>query len=198
MKVLISCEFSAVVRDAFTEAGHDATSCDLEPSATNGKHYQGDVRDLLGDRWDLMIAFPPCTHLAASGARHFEQKRRDGRQKQAIDFFLQLANADIPKIAIENPVGIMQHHYKKHSQLIHPWQFGHKMSKPTCLWLKNLPCLVPTDIVEKGEFVTLPNGSRMAKWYYEASKKPAKERTKLRNTTFSGIAAAMAEQWGKE
>lgn len=196
MRVLVACEFSGKVRDAFAKAGHDAVSCDLEPSSTKGNHYQGDVRHLLTEKWDALIAFPPCTHLAASGARHFEQKRKDGRQQEAIDFFLTLANADILKIAIENPVGIMLHHYKKHSQVIHPWQFGHSVSKSTCLWLKNLPCLVPTNVVSKGEFVTLPNGQRMPKWYYEASKLNPKERAKVRSTTFQGIADAMAAQWG--
>lgn len=196
MRVLVACEFSGKVRDAFTKAGHDATSCDMEPSRTEGKHHQGDVRELLTQKWDLMIAFPPCTHLAASGARHFAQKRKDGKQQAAIDFFLAIAHADIPKIAIENPIGIMLYHYKKHSQIIHPWQFGHSVSKSTCLWLKNLPLLRPTNVVDKGEFVELPDGKRMSKWYYESSKLKAKERTQMRNTTFQGVADAMAAQWG--
>jgi hypothetical protein len=197
MKILIACEFSGVVREAFTKLGHDVTSCDLEPTSLPGKHYQGDVNDIINDGWDMMIAFPPCTHLAVSGARHFEQKRKDGRQQQGIDFFMSIVNAPIPKIAVENPIGIMSSIYRKPNQIIHPYHFGHQASKSTCLWLKELPLLNHTNVVSKGEFVTFPSGKRMTKWYADSAKNNAVTRTKIRNTTFQGIADAMADQWGK-
>ena len=197
MKILIACEFSGTVREAFTKLGHDVTSCDLEPTSLPGKHYQGDVNDIINDGWDMMIAFPPCTHLAVSGARHFEQKRKDGRQQQGIDFFMSMINAPIPKIAVENPIGIMSSLYKKPNQIIHPYHFGHEASKSTCLWLKELPLLNHTNVVSKGEFVTFPSGKRMTKWYADSAKNNAVTRTKIRNTTFQGIADAMADQWGK-
>jgi hypothetical protein len=197
MKILIACEFSGTVREAFAKLGHDVTSCDLEPTSLPGKHYQGDVNDIINDGWDMMIAFPPCTHLAVSGARHFEQKRKDGRQQQGIDFFMSIINAPIPKIAVENPIGIMSSLYKKPNQIIHPYHFGHEASKSTCLWLKELPLLNHTNVVSKGEFVTFPSGKRMTKWYADSAKNNAVTRTKIRNTTFQGIADAMADQWGK-
>jgi hypothetical protein len=196
MKILVACEFSGTVREAFASRGHDAWSCDILPTEIPGQHYQGDVMDILHDGWDMMIAHPPCTHLAVSGARHFAKKREDGRQQQGIDFFMEMINAPIDKIAVENPVGIMSTIYKKPDQIIHPWQFGHEASKSTCLWLKGLPLLTPTNIVDKGEFVTFKSGKRMTKWYADAAHKPPKEREKIRNTTFQGIADAMAEQWG--
>ena len=196
MKVLIACEFSGTVRDAFAKKGHDAWSCDLEASDTPGNHYQGGMFDIINNGWDLMIAHPPCTHLAVSGARHFAAKRADGRQQQGIDFFLRVCNVDIPKIAVENPIGIMSSIYRKPDQIIHPWQFGHEASKSTCLWLKGLPLLKPTNIVGKGEFVTFSSGKRMTKWYADAAHLSPKEREKVRNKTFQGIADAMAEQWG--
>ena len=196
MKILIACEFSGTVREAFAARGHDAWSCDIEPTDIPGQHYQGDVMNILDDGWDMMIAHPPCTHLAVSGARHFEAKKKDGRQQQGIDFFMSMINAPINKIAVENPVGIMSTLYKKPNQIIHPWQFGHEASKSTCLWLKNLPNLVSTNIVSKGEFVTFKSGKRMTKWYADSAKKSPQERAKIRNTTFQGIAKAMAEQWG--
>ena len=196
MRILVACEFSGTVRDAFAKLGHDAWSCDLEPSEIPGQHYQGDVMDIIADGWDLMIAHPPCTHLAVSGARHFEQKRKDGRQQQGIDFFMQIINAPIPKMAVENPVGIMSTIYRKPDQIIQPWEYGHEATKSTCLWLKGLPLLKPTNIVSKGEFVTFPSGKRMSKWYAESSKNSPKQREKIRNKTFQGIADAMAEQWG--
>ena len=196
MKVLVACEFSGTVRDAFAKLGHDAWSCDLEPSETPGQHYQGDVMDIIADGWDLMIAHPPCTHLAVSGARHFEQKRKDGRQQQGIDFFMQIINAPIARMAVENPVGIMSTMYRKPDQIIQPWEYGHEATKSTCLWLKGLPLLKPTNIVSKGEFVTFPSGKRMSKWYADSSKNSPKQREKIRNKTFQGIADAMAEQWG--
>ena len=197
MKVLVACEFSGIVRDAFAELGHDAISCDLLPSEKPGKHYQGDVLDILNDGWDLMVAHPPCTHLAVSGARYFAEKRADGRQQGAIDFFMQLANADIQKIAMENPVGIMSTVWRKPDQVIQPYQFGESFSKKTCLWLKNLPLLEPTNVVDKGEFYEYESGRKMPKWYADAWKLPPAERSPLRSRTFIGIARAMAEQWGK-
>jgi hypothetical protein len=183
MKVLIACEYSGTVRDAFIKLGHDAMSCDLLPTDRPGPHYQGDAFDIIGDGWDLMIAHPPCTHLAVSGARHFAAKRADGRQQEAIAFFMALVNADIPRIAVENPVCIMSSIYRKPDQIIQPWQFGHGETKSTCLWLKNLPLLQPSNIV-KGR------ADRIHKM------PPSPERWKLRSTTYQGIADAMAAQWG--
>jgi len=185
MRVLVACEYSGVVRDAFIARGHDAMSCDLLPTDVPGPHYQGDVRDVLGDGWDLMIGHPPCDHLAVSGARWFEAKRADGRQQAAIEFFLLLAQADIPRIALENPVSIMSSHYRKPDQIIQPWQFGHGETKATCLWLQNLPKLTPTDVVDGRE-------ARVHKM------PPGPNRWKERSRTFSGIANAMADQWGTQ
>jgi hypothetical protein len=196
MKVLVACEFSGTVRDAFAKLGHDAWSCDLEPSETPGNHYQGDMFDIINDGWDLMIAHPPCTHLAVSGARHFEKKKADGRQQQGIDFFMKVINSPIPRMVVENPIGIMSSIYRKPDQIIQPWEYGHKTTKATCLWLKDLPLLKPANIVEKGEFVTFPSGKRMSKWYADSAKHSPKEREKIRNKTFQGIADAMADQWG--
>jgi hypothetical protein len=176
MRVLVACEYSGAVRDAFRAMGHDAVSCDLLPTDVPGPHHQGSVLD-------MMIAFPPCTHLAVSGARWFAAKRADGRQQQAIDFFMQLANADIPKIAIENPVCIMSTQWRKPDQIIQPWQFGHGETKATCLWLKGLPELKPTDIVD---------GREQRIWKLP----PSEDRWKLRSKTFDGVAHAMAQQWG--
>jgi len=197
MRVLVACEFSGTVRDAFIKAGHDAMSCDLEPTDQPGPHYQGDVFDIIDDGWDLMIAHPPCTHLAVSGAAHFAKKRADGRQQQGIDFFMALANCNIPKYAIENPIGIMSSNWRKPNQIIQPWQYGHRTTKATCLWLKNLPLLQPTNIVDKGEVWVAKSGKRMSKWFYESSCLPPRERERMRNKTFQGIADAMADQWGK-
>jgi site-specific DNA-cytosine methylase len=196
MKVLIACEFSGTVRQAFAKLGHDAWSCDLEPTQTEGNHYQGDMFDIINDGWDLIIAHPPCTHLAVSGARHFEKKRADGRQQQGIDFFMRVVNINVPKLAVENPIGIMSTLYKKPDQIIQPFQYGHGTTKATCLWLKGLPLLKPTNIVDKGEVVTFASGKRMSKWFYESSQLPPKERERMRNKTFQGIADAMADQWG--
>lgn len=183
MKILVACEYSGVVRDAFIKLGHDAISCDLLPTDAPGPHYQGDVRDLLDYPFDLMIAHPPCTHLSVSGARHFAEKRMDGRQQAAVSFFMMLAKSDIPMIAIENPVCIMSSLYRKPDQVIQPWQFGHGETKATCLWLKGLPLLHPTNIVEGRE----ARVHRMA---------PGPDRWKERSKTFSGIGEAMANQWG--
>jgi hypothetical protein len=183
MRVLIACEYSGRVRDAFIRMGHDAMSCDLLPTDSPGPHYQGDVFDVIGDGWDLMIAHPPCTHLAVSGARHFEAKRADGRQQEALDFVRRLLNADIPRIALENPVSIISSVIRKPDQIIHPWQFGHGETKATCLWLKNLPLLTSTNIVDGRD----PRVHFMP---------PSPDRWKLRSTTYQGIADAMAAQWG--
>lgn len=193
MNVLVACEYSGVVRDAFARAGHTAVSCDLLPSETPGEHHTGDVRDLLHLGWDLLVGFPPCTHLAVSGAKHFAAKRADGRQQQGIDLFMTLANAPIPRIALENPVGIMSTTWRKPDQIIQPYQFGHEATKTTCLWLKNLPHLTPSRVVGKGERHVTSGGNSLPKWY---NLPPSPDRWKIRSTTFPGIAQAMADQWG--
>ena len=181
MRILIGCEFSGRVRDAFIDRGHDAVSCDLEPSEAPGPHIQGDILEVLNDSWDMLIAFPPCTYLASSGARWFSS--RLDKQLEAIEFFKKLYFANIPKIAIENPIGVMSTKLRKPDQIIQPWQFGHGETKATCLWLKNLPKLVPTNIVPGRE--------------HKIHKMPPSNlRSKLRSLTYTGIAAAMAEQWG--
>ena len=183
MRVLIACEFSGRVRDAFAKKGHYALSCDLLPTESLGQHYTGNVLDILDCQWDMMIAFPPCTHLAVSGARWFKEKKADGRQQKGIDFFMDIVNAPIPKIAIENPIGIMSTHYRKPDQIVQPWQFGHGETKATCLWLKGLPVLQPTNIV---------SGREQKVWKMS----PCPERSKIRSLTYQGLADAMAEQWG--
>ena len=204
VKVLVACEFSGTVRDAFIRWGHEAMSCDLLPNETPGPHYQGSVLDIINDDWDLMIAHPPCTYLTLTGNKWFKPEFADRfptRQKDredAIKFFMILANAPIDKIAIENPIGVMSSRYQKPNQIIQPWQYGHETTKATCLWLKNLPNLTPTNIVSKGEVVISKSGNRMSRWYYETSKLPLKNgiRAKARSVTFQGIADAMADQWG--
>jgi len=181
MKVLIACEFSGIVRDAFIERGHDALSCDLLPTESPGPHYQGNVLDILDNGWDLMIAHPPCTHLAVSGARWFKYKQQE--QQEALEFVIELMEAPIPKICIENPISIISTRIRKPDQVIQPWQFGHGEVKATCLWLKNLPKLTPTHIVEGRE-------ARVHKM------PPGPDRWKERSRTYPGIAEAMAEQWG--
>uniref|UniRef100_A0A6M3JBJ9 Putative methyltransferase n=1 Tax=viral metagenome TaxID=1070528 RepID=A0A6M3JBJ9_9ZZZZ len=183
MRILVACEFSGIVREAFRKRGHDAWSCDILPTEIPGNHIQGDVLEIINDDWDLMIAFPPCTHLAASGARWFREKRKDGRQQKGIDFFMELVSAPMGKIAVENPVGIMSTIYRKPDQIIQPWMFGHGESKATCLWLKNLPILKPTNIVDgrEGRVWKLP---------------PSPDRGKLRSRTYQGIANGMSNQWG--
>jgi hypothetical protein len=185
VKILIACEYSGVVRDAFLAKGHDALSCDLLPSDSPGPHYMGDIFDIVGQDWDLMIAHPPCTHLCVSGARHFATKRADGRQQSAIDFFMRLANLPIPKIAIENPVCIMSTIWRKPDQIIQPWMFGHGETKATCLWLKDLSLLLPSNIVAG-------RADRIHKMG------PSPTRWKERSRTYDGIALAMAEQWGSK
>ena len=184
MKVLVACEESQAVTKELRRLGHEAYSCDIEPCSGGHPewHLQVDATELLKMQWDMIIAFPPCTDLAVSGARYFEQKRKDGRQKKSIDFFMKFAEADCEKIAIENPVGIMSTHWRKPDQIIQPWQYGHGETKATCLWLKGLPKLKPTEIVEGRE----PRVWKMP---------PSKDRAKMRSKTYTGIAKAMAEQW---
>lgn len=181
MKVLVACEFSGIVRDAFIAKGHDAMSCDLLDTERPGPHYKGDVRDILNDSWDLMIAHPPCTHLASSGARWWPEKLSE--QQEALEFVQLLMNANIPKIAIENPVGIISTKIRKPDQIVQPWQFGHGETKATCLWLKNISRLKPTNIVS-GRVDRIHRLS------------PSVTRWKERSRTFEGIARAMADQWG--
>lgn len=182
MKTLIACEYSGIVRHELTKLGWDAISCDFLPTEIPGKHYQGDVTDILYDNWDLIIAFPPCTHLSVSGARYFKEKIADGRQQKAIDFFMLFARHPCKYIAIENPIGIMSSIWRKPNQIVQPWQFGHGETKATCLWLKNLPNLKTVDIVE---------GRVQRIWKMP----PSPDRAKERSRTYSGIAKAMAEQW---
>ena len=181
MRVLVACEFSGVVRDAFAARGHDAWSCDLLPSETPGNHYQGDILEIVDTHWDLMIAHPPCTHLAVSGARWFKDKLPE--QADALDFVRHLLGVRIPRIALENPISIISSKIRKPDQIIQPWQHGHGEVKATCLWLKNLPKLIPTDIVEGRE----ARVHRMP---------PGPDRWKERSRTLPGIADAMAAQWG--
>jgi site-specific DNA-cytosine methylase len=183
MRILVACEFSGVVRDAFRLRGHEAISCDLLPTERPGPHHQGDVRDILDDGWDLMIAHPPCTDLAVSGARWFKAKGAE-RQNDAVEFVRLLLDAPIPSIALENPVSILSSRIGRPAQIIQPWQFGHPETKATCLWLKNLPLLRPTKVIEGREqrVHRLP---------------PGPDRWRERSRTFEGIAAAMAEQWGE-
>jgi len=189
MRVLIACEYSGITRDAFARKGHYSVSCDLLDTESlyhdeNTHHYVGDIRDLIYEYdWDIMIAFPPCTDICVSGARWFPQKIADGSQQIAIDFFMEMINAPIPKICVENPVGIMSTLYRTPDQYIHPWQFGHGETKKTCLWLKNLPLLEPTNIVEGRENKIWKMG-------------PSPTRGKERSKSYTGIALAMAEQWG--
>ena len=200
MKILVACEESQAVTIELRKLGHEAYSCDILPCSGGFAewHIQGDVVPLLSEKWDMIIAFPPCTHLAVSGAAWFKEKIADGRQQQGIDFFMLFANADCDKIVIENPVGIMSSKWRKPNQIIQPYEYGEPFSKKTCLWIKGLPNLVPTEIVEPGERVTFGSGKSMPKWYADAWKLPKEERAKLRSKTFEGIARAMAEQWGKQ
>jgi len=180
MRVLIACEYSGTVRDAFAALGHDAWSCDLLPTERPGQHIQDDVLSHLQNGWDLMIAHPPCTHLAVSGARWFKEKLPE--QAEALDFVHRLMAAPIPRIALENPISIISSRIRKPDQIIQPWQFGHGETKATCLWLKNIPKLTPTNIVEGRE-------ARIHKM------PPGPDRWKERSRTFTGIATAMATQW---
>ena len=191
MRVLIACEYSGTVRDAFLRAGHDVLSCDLLPTDSPGPHYQGDVRDILADGWDLMIAHPPCTHLAVSGARWFKDKQVE--QVEALDFVRLLLDAPVPRIALENPVSVISSRIRKPDQIIQPYEHGHEATKTTCLWLKGLPHLQPTALVGKGARHVTKSGKSLPEWY---NLPPSADRWKIRSATFPGIAAAMAAQWG--
>ncbi len=181
MKVLVACEYSGIAREAFAAKGHYALSCDLLPSEQPGNHYIGDVRQLLSHDWDLMIAHPPCTHLAVSGARWFKDKKQE--QLDALEFVRLLLDANIDKIYLENPISVISSKIRKPDQIIQPWQFGHGETKATCLWLKNLPPLIPTDIVD-------------GRNHRIHSMPPGPDRWKERSRTYKGIANAMSEQWG--
>lgn len=185
MRVLVACEYSGRVRDAFAAKGHDACSCDLLETERPGQHYKGDVRDMLAQEWDLMICHPPCTHLAVSGARHFARKVASGEQQEALDFVRMLLDAPVQKICLENPVSIISTRIRKPSQVVQPWMFGHGETKATCLWLKGLPKLRPTNLVDGRK----PRVHHMP---------PGPNRWKDRSRTYEGIALEMAEQWGQD
>lgn len=209
MKVLIACECTGAVRDAFIARGHDAVSFDLKPSARPGPHIQGSIFNLLpATDYDLFVGFPPCTHLAVSGAKHFKGKVESGVQQIAIGFFMRMVNNGCARWCLENPIGIMSTHYRKPNQTIEPWMFGDPFEKPTCLWLRGLPRLNATDPllwqaginsrksnvpVDKGKRVTFSSGKTMASWI---NLPPGEERGDIRSKTFPGLAKAMAEQWG--
>ncbi len=199
MKVLIACEFSGVVREAFRKQGHDAWSCDILPAEDGSKyHIQDDILNHLDEGWELMIAHPPCTYLTVTANKWNKEsldtmhERRDMVEEAKV-FFMKLVNANIPRIAVENPVGLISTSYRKPDQIIQPFEFGHKEPKKTCLWLKGLPKLEPTKMVEPEYFKT-KSGKNMAQWFY-LSKLKGEERAKMRSVTFLGIADAMAEQW---
>lgn len=207
MRVLIACEFSGTVREAFKAKGHEAWSCDLLPTEIEGNHYRGDIFGIINHDWDLMIAHPPCTYLTTTANKWLKdqpsrksgalvgQERRDARE-EAIDFFMRLANCRIPKIVIENPVGCMSTTWRKPDQIIQPMQFGHPEPKKTCLWLKGVPLLKPTHEGIEPEYTLTKSGKRMATWYYFAENTKGADRAKVRSKTFQGIADAMAAQWG--
>lgn len=210
LNVLIACEFSGAVRREFRKLGHNAWSCDIESAEDDSPyHYKGDVLEFLSAQpWDLLIAHPPCTYLTLAGNRWFKPEYKDKyptRQKDrddAVEFFMTLMNADIPHIAVENPIGIMSSVFRKPNQIVQPWMFGDPFQKSTCLWTKNLPNLIPTDIVSKGEFIEWTDKKtgrvkRQPKWYADAFQKTSdpKERQKIRNRTFPGLAKAIAEQY---
>jgi len=204
MRILLACEESQEVTKRLRAKGHEAFSCDILP-CSGGKpewHLQQDVTELLKQKWDMIIAFPPCTFLTVTGNRWFNIERygekaikRHADRKEAIDFFMMFANADCDKIVIENPVGVMSTHYQKPNQIINPYQFGDPFEKKTCLWIKGLPNLVPTDIVKPPKRTEFASGKSMPTWYADAWKLPKEERAKLRSKTFPGIAEAMANQW---
>lgn len=193
LKVLVGCEYSGTVRDAFRKLGHDAMSCDLLPTDAPGPHYHGDIFDVIDYPWDIAIFHPPCTDLAVSGAAWFAKKRMVGAQQASASFFMKLqrASAHIPKTATENPVCVMSSLWRKPDQVIQPWMFGHPEQKATCLWLKGLPVLTATNDV-KTEMMALPANQRQRLHYLP----PSEDRWKIRSETFAGIAEAMAHQWG--
>jgi len=201
-KILVACEYSGAVRDAFIGGGHDAWSCDLLPTDAPGPHIQGDVTAVLAQGWDLMIAHPPCTYLSVSGMHWTTRGLRDPQlTEDALAFVRLLLDAPIDRIALENPVSVISSRIRKPDQIIHPWMFGHDASKQTCLWLKNLPLLTPTQIVEPRIVIT-PSGKPAKRWgnqcdnYGQDKLPPSADRWKIRSATYAGIAAAMAEQWG--
>ena len=198
MRVLLACEESQAVCNEFRALGHEAYSNDIIETSGNHPewHLQGDVRDYLYQVWDFIIAFPPCTDLASSGAAWFEQKRKDGRQQSSIDFFMLFTQLDCQRVVIENPVGIMSNVYRKPDQIIQPYQFGDPYEKRTCLWLKGMPLLKATDTVEPEPRTVYESGRTMPTWYSDAWGKPKAERSRIRSKTFPGIAKAMAQQWG--
>ena len=192
MRILVACEYSGVVRDAFIRGGHEAMSCDIIPTDVPGPHYQGSVLDILDQGWDLMIAHPPCTYISNAGAKHLYPKKKLNKDRyligmEAVEFFMKLYNANIPKIAVENPIPSKVFGLPQYSQTIQPYEYGHPFQKRTCLWLKNLPNLKPTNIVEKGE-----STKAVGNWFNAGGK----DRQKNRAKTFQGIADAMADQWG--
>jgi len=197
MKVLVACEYSGKVRDAFIRVGHEAISCDILPTDSPGPHYEGDVLDILDDEWDLMIAHPPCTYLSVSGMHWTTRGLRDPKlTEDAMDFVNKLLNAPISKIALENPVSIISSRVRKPDQIVQPYEYGHDASKKTCLWLKNLPLLVPTQIIEPK---VVGNKKIWGNQTASGQNKlpPSKDRWKIRSETYQGIANAMANQWGK-
>ena len=195
MHILIACEYSGTVRDAFIAKGHDAMSCDLLPTDVPGPHYQGDVFDIINNGWDMMIAHPPCTYLSVSGMHWTARGLRDPQlTEDALEFVTRLMAASIPRIAVENPISVISSRIRKPDQIINPWQFGHDASKRTCLWLKNLPLLTPTDIVKP----RIVNGKK--RWANQTDSgqnrlPPSEDRWKIRSETYTGIAQAMADQW---
>jgi len=197
MKILCACEESQAVCKAFRALGHEAYSCDILPCSGGHPewHLQQDVTELLKQNWDMIIAFPPCTDLCVSGARFFKEKIEDGRQKRSINFFMLFAKCKCEKVAIENPIGIMSTRWRKPDQIIQPWHFGHAERKATCLWLKKIPLLEPTKIVEP-DIIRFASGRTDSRIHFETLKLPKEERRKIRSKTFSGIADAMAKQWG--
>ena len=194
MRVLVGCEESQVVTIAFRKSGIEAYSCDLEPCSGGHPewHLQQDILPLLQESWNMIIAFPPCTHICSSGARWFPEKRTDGRQQSGIDFFMKFTGTDCPRVAIENPVGIMSTVFRKPDQIIQPWMFGHATTKATCLWLKGLPPLQPTNIVHQGERQYYVSGNSSPGWHAKSGKGCGKQRS----VTYPGIGEAMATQWG--
>ena len=205
MRVLVACEESQAVTIEFRKRGHQAFSCDTQPESGGHPewHIQEDVSKLLKRKWDMMIAFPPCTYLCRPGSPYLNVDRYGDKatlrywlREVSIEFFMKLANAPIDKIAIENPVGVMSRYWRKPDQIVNPYQFGDPYQKETCFWLKGLPKLVPTDVVEPEPMHVFPSSNSMPAWFMRASRRPHAERSKIRSKTFPGIAKAMAEQWG--